>query len=249
MVFPPFFVHHSKKILDHLLNLMQFKGQPMNADAQAKKQIEGGLFLVCDGGEGGGKTTTVASLKTRLEKLGYEVLTTHEPGATKLGHYLRKIVIDPQLANGEVDGLESLLIFSADRHAHIRQIIAPALAAGKIVITDRYVYSALVYQAIEGVPESVIETLNTVATGGLLPARTYWLDVSPQISLSRIASQARPEANKNDSAALSFHQQVQAGFRKLYEAWPGQIVRIDADASKEQVTQTIYDDLQQLLPS
>src|SRR5687767_8994560 len=122
----------------------------MQSKAVPKKLISGGLFIVQEGGEGAGKTTRAHALRGRLEALGYDVAVTREPGATELGVRLRKIALDPALA-GEIVGLESLFIFAADEHAHVRSVIKPALAAGKIVISDRYFYSSKTYQLIEGV--------------------------------------------------------------------------------------------------
>lgn len=201
-----------------------------------------------EGGEGAGKTTRAQALKTKLEKLGYDVLVTREPGATKLGARLRGIVLTPELA-GAIDGVESLLIFAADQHAHVRQVIQPALAAGKIVISDRYIYSTQTYQAIEGVNQEAIEFVSNLATDGLRPHRVYWYDVTPEVGLSRLQAEKRAELTKYDQAPLAFHQRVREEFRRQWTDLPHEITRIDADRPDEAVTQEVYDDLLELLKS
>jgi len=221
----------------------------MHPDTSRLKRIEGGLLLACEGGEGSGKTTTARALQQMLTADGYDVLVTHEPGDTTLGKKLRSIVIDTDLAHGDIDGYESLFIFAADRHAHIRQIITPALTAGKIVLCDRYIYSSFVYQEIEGVEPNIIKTVNDLAIDGLTPMRTYWFNASPKIAMDRIAAENRNEKNKNDAAVEPFHAKVRAGFQKLCAENPGQIIEINADQPARAVSSTIYNDIVDLIAS
>ncbi len=210
------------------------------------KSIEGGLFIVHEGGEGAGKTSRAHALKDRLEKLGYEVFITREPGATVLGSRLRQITLDPALA-GNIVGLESLFMFAADRHAHVRQVIRPALASGKIVICDRYIYSTKTYQTIEGVSANAIDLVSNLATGGLIPHRVYWYDVSPAVGLARLQAQKRSEPSKYDEAPLAFHERVREEFRRQWLEQPEIIKRIDADRADTDVTSSVYTDLLELL--
>src|SRR5476651_43284 len=96
-----------------------------------------GLFIAIEGGEGAGKSTLTRALCQRLRQDGYDTLPTREPGATNLGSKLRQVWLGTAHSSEEIDGYESLFIFAADRHAHVRQIIQPALAMGKLVISDR----------------------------------------------------------------------------------------------------------------
>ncbi|HEX3082039.1 MAG TPA: dTMP kinase [Candidatus Saccharimonadia bacterium] len=207
-----------------------------------------GLFIALEGGEGAGKTSLAAELGKRLTESGYDVLVTREPGATDLGQRLRQIWLDHNLAKDDMDGMESLFLFAADRHAHVRQVVLPALEAGRIVITDRYVFSAKAYQASEGVPADIVNDVCDLATYRLLPKRTYWLDVTPEVGLRRISAQNREEtASKYDLASLSFHENVRGAFRDLWQEMPERIMRIDADRAADKVFSEIYADLQNLL--
>jgi dTMP kinase len=220
----------------------------MRSPSAPKHLIEGGLFIVHEGGEGAGKSTRARALKVRLEALGYDVLITREPGATELGTRLRKIALDPALA-GAIVGMESLLIFAADEHAHVRQVIRPALAAGKIVICDRYIYSTKTYQLIEGVPADTIDLISALATGGLRPHRAYWFDVTPALGLSRLQAEKRTELTKYDQAPMAFHERVREEFRRQWEKLPHEITRIDADQADEEVANAAYADILELIES
>lgn len=218
----------------------------MPTNSAPKKLIPGGLFIVQEGGEGAGKTTRARALQTRLEALDYDVIVTREPGATELGRQLRKIALDPALA-GAISGLESLFIFAADEHAHVREVIRPALAAGKIVISDRYFYSTKTYQLIEGVDAATIDRVSELATGGLRPDRAYWYDVTPAVGLARLQAEKRHELTKYDQAPLAFHERIREEFRRQWQELPHEIKRIDADQPDEEVTDTVYTDILTLI--
>ena len=203
-----------------------------------------GLFIAIEGGEGAGKSTLASALSDRLTAVGFSTLATREPGGTNLGKKLRQVWIDHAARPADIDGYESLFLFAADRHAHLRQVIRPALSAGKLVITDRYVYSAKAYQASEGVEEPLVNAVCDYATGGLVPHMTYWLDVEPTVGLARIASDTRIEnPSKYDLAKLDFHERVYAEFKKLQQRSPEIITRVDGNRPAEQVLEDIFQDV------
>jgi dTMP kinase len=205
------------------------------------------LFIAIEGGEGAGKTSLTATLTAHLAASGFDILATREPGATRLGSKLREVWSDDTITREDLDGYESLFLFAADRHAHVRQIIRPALAAGRLVITDRYVYSAKAYQAAEGVPTNIVDQICHYATGGLMPDRTYWLDIRPETGLSRIAGQQRAEApSRYDLERLDFHECVRAEFARLHKQFPQSITRIDAERSAAEVLEEILRDINRL---
>jgi dTMP kinase len=204
--------------------------------ANEPKQLSGGLFIAIEGGEGAGKTSLARDIQKRLQNEKFETLVTREPGATKLGSKLRQVWLDRSLDPDDLDGIESLFLFT------------PALAAGKLVISDRYVFSAKAYQAADGVDESIVDQVCDIVTGGLLPTRTYWLDVTPSVGVARIAAEKRPEApSKYDLAELEFHDRVRAGFKAQWQKLPDKITRIDADQSSSKVLDEVYDDVLQLI--
>lgn len=128
----------------------------------------GGLFIALEGGDGAGKSTQANLLAQALQSSGYRVVRTREPGGTEVGEKLRSIVLDH--GQGEIDARTEALIFAASRAAHAEQLIRPALAEGKIVITDRYIDSSVAYQgAGRELGEQRIRELNEWATSDLLP--------------------------------------------------------------------------------
>jgi dTMP kinase len=218
----------------------------MQKNEVPKKLIKGGLFIVHEGGEGAGKTTAARTLAGKLTADGYDVVVTRQPGATELGVHLRRLALNPALA-GAIDGMESLFLFAADRHANVRQVIAPALAAGKIVISDRYIHSTKTYQLIEGVDSETIDLVTDLATGGLRPRRAYWYDVAPATGLSRLQAEKRQELAKNDQAPLAFHEQVREEFHRQWQELPHEITRIDANRPADEVVNEVHADILQLI--
>lgn len=169
----------------------------------------GGLFIVFEGGDGAGKTTQVTRLAASLTDAGLAHVLTRQPGGTDIGRQIRQILLDP----GNVDFADraEALLYAADKAQHVAQLICPALAAGEIVISDRYVDSMLVYQAAgRGLALDEMRQLNDWATGGLVPDLTVLLDVDPAEAVDQKAAKDRLEAAGSD-----FHVRVRAGFLEL----------------------------------
>lgn len=189
-----------------------------------------GLFLAFEGGEGCGKSTQVPLLAGWLRERGHEVRTTFEPGDGVLGREIRSIVLDP--ANTELSLRAEALLYAADRAQHVSTIIAPALSAGQIVITDRYVDSSLAYQSAgRGQPLTEIAHLSAWATAGLKADLTLVLDLPVEVGLARVRGRAavdRLEAESHD-----FHERVRQAFLTLAAADPGRYLVLDATASPE----------------
>ena len=164
-----------------------------------------GLLIAFEGGEGSGKTTQARLVAIWLRELGYDVVTTHEPGATKIGMRLRALLLDTS-HTGMSPHAEALM-YAADRAEHVASVIAPALARGAIVITDRYVDSSLAYQgAGRDLPVDEIARFNWWATGGRTPDLTILLDMDPMAGLSRRAR----SADRLEAEPADFHLRVRA---------------------------------------
>ncbi|MFL6089006.1 MAG: dTMP kinase [Aeromicrobium sp.] len=188
--------------------------QPRNAPS--------GLFIALEGGEGAGKSTQATLLGQWLEELGHTVLLTREPGGTAVGAALRGILLDP--ATGALSPWTEALVYAADRAEHVRSLIEPALAAGSVVVTDRYVDSTLAYQgAGRELDIDELASLNRWATGGLRPHLTVVLDIDPVDGLARAGQPDRIE-----SEPLQFHERVRTHFLALAAADPDQHVVISA---------------------
>jgi dTMP kinase len=192
-----------------------------------------GLFVAFEGGEGVGKSTQIARAAVWLRELGHDVVETREPGGTPLGKELRRLVLDP---DGHVTPRAEALLYAADRAQHVDTVIRPALEAGAVVLTDRYVDSTLAYQgAGRGLDNARLIT--EWATGGLLPDLTVLLDLDPSIGLQRAGARAAPD--RLESASLAFHQAVRDGFRALAEQAPARYVVIDAASGVDEIADQV----------
>jgi dTMP kinase len=202
-----------------------------------------GLLIAFEGGEGSGKTTQARLISIWLRELGYDVVTTHEPGATKVGMRLRALLLDT--AHTGMSPKAEALMYAADRAEHVASVISPALDRGAIVITDRYVDSSLAYQgAGRNLPVEEIARFNWWATGGRVPDLTVLLDMDPIAGLSRRAR----SADRLEAEPADFHLRVRAGFRALAQAEPARYLVLDADRPPEEITRDIQNRIRGMLP-
>ena len=202
-----------------------------------------GLLIAFEGGEGSGKTTQARLVSIWLRELGYDVETTHEPGATKVGMRLRALLLDTT-HTGMSPHAEALM-YAADRAEHVASVIEPALDRGAIVITDRYVDSSLAYQgAGRNLPLEEIARFNWWATGGRVPDLTILLDMDPIEGLQRRAR----SADRLEAEPADFHLRVRAGFQALAQAEPSRYLVLDANRPSEQITRDIQARIRGMLP-
>jgi dTMP kinase len=202
-----------------------------------------GLFLAFEGGEGVGKTTQARLIAIWLREQGYDVETTHEPGATKMGMRLRALLLDT--AHAGMSPHAEALMYAADRAEHVSSVIEPALARGAVVITDRYVDSSLAYQGTgRGLRTAEIAQLNKWATGGRMPDLTILLDMPPEAGLGRRTR----SADRLEAEPPEFHRRVRAGFLALARAEPSRYLVVDATRPAEEVSQVIKDRIREILP-
>ena len=198
-----------------------------------------GLFITLEGGDGVGKTTQQVLLSERLRQEGYACLCTREPGDTELGRRLRDLLLygDPLAQATE------LLLYAADRAEHVSKVIVPALVAGQVVVCDRFTDSTLAYQGYgRGLDFGKIRQLNHLATGGLQPHLTLWLDLPPEVGLVR-----RRIPDRLEQERLEFHRRVYQGFQVLAASEPQRIVRVDAKGSPEEVAARIWSEVERRL--
>jgi dTMP kinase len=201
----------------------------------AMTEQQQGKLIVFEGGEGCGKTTQIHLAKLWLES-HVPVLTTREPGGTPLGGQIRRLLLEP--AEEGMNSRTELLLYAADRAQHVERCIRPALAAGQLVLCDRYTDSTIAYQGYgRGLDRGLIDQLNHIATGGLVPDLTLWLDLDVRVGLQR--AQARGQADRMERADSGFHQAVRQGFTEIAAVNPERVVRIEADRSIEDVSEAI----------
>ena len=182
-----------------------------------------GFLITLEGPEGSGKSTHGRRLSRWLKAQGYKVLFTREPGGTRLGQRLRKILLDKR--SGELPPVVELCLYEASRSILIRQVIQPALKAGAIVILDRFQDSTWVYQGwAGGVDLKLIQSFGKAATGNLMPDVTILLDLPVREGLYRVRHPNRMEAKP-----VAFHEKVRSGYRVLARRHPGRIHLISAN--------------------
>ncbi|MDO5743206.1 MAG: dTMP kinase [Micrococcaceae bacterium] len=199
------------------------------SDAQPETQ-NAGRFIVFEGGDGAGKSTQAALLAEALRGNGHAVLLTREPGGTQIGEKLRALVLDH--GQGTVDARTEALMYAAARAAHVEQVIRPALAAGTMVICDRFVDSSLAYQGVgRALGVDAVRSINDFATGGLSPDLTVLLDVSPADGRSRRtvgADGATLAEDRLESEPDEFHLRIRDAFLLLASRNPQRYLVLDA---------------------
>lgn len=202
-----------------------------------------GLFLAFEGCEGVGKTTQARLIAIWLREQGYDVVTTHEPGATKIGMRLRALLLDT--AHTGMSSHAEALLYAADRAEHVAQVIDPALARGAVVVTDRYIDSSLAYQGSgREIPTADIARLNSWATDGRVPDLTVLLDMEPSAGLRRHAH----SADRIEAEPPEFHRRVRAGFLALARTEPDRYLVLDAAGPAGEITEQIKDKIREILP-
>nr|WP_146364298.1 dTMP kinase [Arthrobacter yangruifuii] len=205
-----------------------------------------GLFIAMEGGDGAGKSTQAQRLDAALQETGRTVLRTREPGGTPVGEALRTLVLEH--GNGEIDARTEALIFAASRAAHVQQVIEPALAAGTVVVCDRYVDSSIAYQgAGRQLGTETVRTLNEWATGGLQPDLTILLDVDPERGRDRRTA-GRAAEDRLESEPDTFHQQIRLAFLEAAQTAPDRYLVLDAGRPVDELAVAILRRVEELLP-
>lgn len=207
-----------------------------------------GVFITFEGIEGSGKSTQVGLLVRFLQARGADVLTTREPGGTRLGERVRDILLDP--ASDPVP-LSELFLLEAARAQLVARVIAPALAAGRVVVSDRFADSSSAYQGTaRALGAAVVATLNAAACGEVVPTRTLVLDLDVEVAVARARERATTTSDNSrfEDEAMAFHRQVAAGYREVALREPVRVRLLDASGSPEQVHERVLAELADLLP-
>lgn len=209
------------------------------------------MFISFEGIEGSGKTTQIKLLMPVLEAEGYDCVFTREPGATKIGRKIRAILLDA--AHTTMLPLTELLLYEADRAQHIHQVIKPALAADKVVVSDRFFDATTVYQGYaRGYDLELIQQIHRIVLGGLRPDLSVVLDLPVDLGLrrawQRINAQSRdlPE-DRFEKEAFAFHEKVRQGYLTLAGLEPERLRVIDASRDEPAVHKEIADIVLRLL--
>ena len=217
-----------------------------------------GLFLVLDGPDGGGKTTQAARLVAWLRGRGLDVVTCRDPGGTALGERAREILLARDAA--PISLRAEMLLYMASRAQLVEEVIAPALASGRVVVSDRYLLANIVYQgSAGGLMEEEIALVGMVAIGGLLPDLTLVLDIAPEAAAARVG----PPRDRIEDRPLFYHERVRAGYLAAARGevgsgpddeegphcpfYPAPIVLIDSSSDPETVFEQVKNEVERVL--
>lgn len=192
-----------------------------------------GYFISIEGSDGSGKSTQMKKMVAYLKERCPRVEVTREPGGTPVAEKIRELILDPE--NTAMTARTEMLLYAASRAQHVEEKILPLLREGAVVVTDRFTDSSIAYQAYgRGLGQMVAE-VNHIATGGLEPDLTIFLDLSPEAGIARKKQEGHHELDRLEQEALAFHQKVYEGYDALCRENEGRIVRIDAAQSVEDV--------------
>ena len=198
-----------------------------------------GRFITLEGGEGAGKSTQIARLKSWLEGRGHRVTTTREPGGSPGAEMIRKLLVEGPVERW--DGTTEALLHFAARRAHLRSTVWPALKRGEWVVSDRFADSTLAYQGHgHGIDARIFEQLYEVAAGSFRPDLTIILDLPIEIGLKR-AAERRGTETRYESLPHDFHARVRRGFLEIAAREPKRCVVIDATGTVDAVAGAIAD--------
>lgn len=201
-----------------------------------------GYLISFEGGEGAGKSTILQRLADYLVQQGYEVVCTREPGGIEIAEQIRNIILDKK--NIKMDAKTEALLYAAARRQHLVEKVIPAIEQGSIVLCDRYIDSSLTYQGYaRGLGIEEIWAINQFAVNGYMPHLTLFLDVSPEVGLSRIRKDGDREVNRLDLESLDFHRKVRKGYYELLEKFPERIKKIDADQDMDTVFHLVLNEV------
>lgn len=200
---------------------------------------DSGTFITFEGGEGCGKSTQLAMAADRLRAGGADVLCIREPGGTVVGEAVRGLLLDP--SHDSLHPVTELLLYEASRAQLVNEVIAPALDAGTIVLCDRFADSTTAYQGYgRGLDPTVVESLNTLATAGLVPALTIVLDLDVREGLRRATAATTDRLEGLDQ---DFHERVRTGFLSIAAADPGRVTVVDGNGNPEAVALRVLEAL------
>lgn len=202
-----------------------------------------GLFIVMEGPDGSGKTTQINLLKEYLEEADYECLITREPGGTVIGEEIRQLILNPE--HKEMSPVTEMLLYAASRAQLVHEVIGPALEEGKIVISDRFVDSSIVYQGIaRKLGISTVSAVNAPGIGIYRPDGIFFIDLSEAEGLRRKKEQKN--LDRMEQEGIDFHHMVSEGYRKVLSGRP-EVMKIDGGRSIDTIQKKIRNHVDELL--
>lgn len=199
--------------------------------------MAGGIFISIEGADGAGKSTQVSLIKEFLEKSfgDREVIFTREPGGTTIGESIRALILDPK--NEAMSDMAEALLYAASRAQHVKQVIKPALDAGKIVICDRFIDSSIAYQGYGRKLGDCVRVINEYAVEGVMPDLTIYISVTPEVSKARVMDGR--ELDRLELEEFEFFERVYDGYCKLEKIYSNRFFAVDGSQTVEKVADEI----------
>jgi dTMP kinase len=222
------------------------------ADSTTRHAATSTAFITFEGIEGSGKTTQIERLGVRLRQTGLDVVVTREPGGTDLGRDLRGVLLRP--TDQPMAAETELLLYTADRVQHLREIVEPALARGALVLCDRYLDATIAYQGhARGLDIDWILELHRHPPLNRRPDLTLLFDLDPSVALARARGRnagagLEDSEGRFENEELDFHQKVRAGYLELAERDPGRIKIIDAQGTLDEIEARVEQQLNDRFP-
>jgi dTMP kinase len=208
------------------------------------KQKPSGKLISFEGSEGSGKSTQIARLAAHFQRAGREVLSTREPGGTEIGEQIRNIIVHNSKGD-EMCAETELLLFTAARAQLVREVIAPALTRGVVVLSDRYLDSSTVYQGIgRNLAADPVAQINRFAVGNVMPDLTIVIDVPEKVSLARLKQRASDLPDRMERENIDFYRKVREGYLVLARGMPERFVVIDGTKTEEAIEKRIWEEVQ-----
>lgn len=198
-----------------------------------------GMFIVMEGPDGSGKSTQIALLQEYLREMGWECLVTREPGGTEIGEEIRNIILNPE--NKKMSDVTEMLLYAASRAQLMAEVIIPALEKGKIVISDRFVDSSIVYQGIaRGLGVDTVRAVNAPGIGKYKPDRIFFIDITEEEGIRR--KKIQKNLDRLEQESIDFHAMVSEGYRNVLSERE-EVVYIDGSESVESIQMKIREEI------
>jgi dTMP kinase len=204
-----------------------------------------GFLITFEGSEGSGKSTQISRIADRFEDAGYEVVVTREPGGTPIGEEIRHTLMHAAESDNMTPETE-LLLFAASRAQLVREVILPAVQAGKIVLCDRFMDSTTVYQGVaRNIQSEPVNMINTFAVGNMIPDVTVVIDLDAEVGLTRIKHRANDLPDRMEQENIEFYQKVRNGYLMLAKAMSERFVVVDGELPRVELENKIWKELRQ----
>jgi dTMP kinase len=210
----------------------------------SQKVKNSGRLISFEGAEGSGKSTQIARLAAHFQKTHREVITTREPGGTEIGEQIRSIIVHNSKGD-EMCAETELLLFTAARAQLVREVIAPALLRGAMVLSDRFLDSSTVYQGIaRNLAADPVAQINRFAVGEVMPDLTIVIDVPEDVSLARVKQRASDLPDRMERENIDFYKKVREGYLVLAKGMPERFIVVDGTKTEDAIEKKIWTEVQ-----